>query len=59
MGGVSCNGYTRSLILLLHYPQGTGVEEPNWVSPFKPRLCLFQWLSQEFFMLLPPLKPAN
>lgn len=44
----------RSLILLLHYPQGTGVEEANWVSPFKPRLCWFQWLPQEFFMLPPP-----
>lgn len=48
----------RSLIPLLHYPQGTGVEEANWVSPFKPRLCSFQWLPQEFFML-PSQKPAN
>lgn len=59
MGRVSCNDYTRSLVLLLHYPQGTGVEEPNWVSPIKPRLRLFQLLSQEFFVLPPPPKPAN
>lgn len=49
----------RSLILLLHYPQGTGVEEVNWVSPFKPRLCSFQWLSRVLHAAPLPQKPAN
>lgn len=43
-----CKGYTCSIVLLLHRPQGMGVGGPDWASFLKHRLySLLQLLSRE------------